>query len=79
MSRLLLCVSIRRCDPEEYEGPFPFSEPETRAVKCLVEANQFKCAVNLHSFGNIWVHPFNCCPDEVLPDDVLNIYHELKL
>jgi len=52
--------SSKPCD-EDYRGPSPFSEPETQAVKLLVEkmAGSIKMAFNFHAFGNLFIHPFN--------------------
>ncbi|MEL6987435.1 MAG: M14 family metallopeptidase, partial [Bacteroidota bacterium] len=43
---------------EVYRGTEAFSEPETQAVKDLCEANNFKIALNYHSFGNLLIHPW---------------------
>ena len=34
-----------------YPGPYAYSEPETRAIKDLIERNHFTVAVSFHSFG----------------------------
>jgi len=45
---------------EVYRGEAPFSEPETQAVRKLVEENpQIISAMNFHCYGNLWVKPFN--------------------
>jgi hypothetical protein len=36
---------------EDYRGPSPFSEPESRAVRDLVAAQRPQVAINWHSFG----------------------------
>jgi len=46
----------------DYEGPHPFSEPETIAMKRFVEANNFKVAFNYHSFGKEVYIPYSCKP-----------------
>lgn len=46
------------CD-EIYRGQYAFSEPETRAIKDLVENNNIQAAMNFHSWGNLWITPFN--------------------
>lgn len=46
------------CD-EIYRGKYPFSEPETRAIKELVENNKVSTFINLHSYGNLWLEPFS--------------------
>eukprot|EP00921_Rhytidocystis_pertsovi_P008497 GHVQ01013926.1.p1 GENE.GHVQ01013926.1~~GHVQ01013926.1.p1 ORF type:complete len:1012 (+),score=90.15 GHVQ01013926.1:444-3479(+) len=78
------------CDPEEYEGPHPFSEPETQAIKALVEqyvspslegvnlVDSFKVAMNLHSFGGFWTHPWNCCKGKKLPGLPEIFFNELR-
>jgi hypothetical protein len=42
-----------------------FSEPETQAIKSLVEryGSQIKIALNFHAFGNIWIIPFSSSSD----------------
>jgi hypothetical protein len=45
---------------DDYRGPWAFSEPETQAMRNFI--NQWptiKIAVNLHAFGNLFIHPFN--------------------
>ncbi len=41
-----------------YAGDHPFSEPETNALKLLVEEGNFKGAIAFHSFGNVIYMPF---------------------
>eukprot|EP01054_Gregarina_sp_Poly1_P007831 Gregarina_sp_Poly_1__7830@NODE_443_length_8344_cov_221_121421_g361_i0_p3_GENE_NODE_443_length_8344_cov_221_121421_g361_i0NODE_443_length_8344_cov_221_121421_g361_i0_p3_ORF_typecomplete_len621_score78_26Peptidase_M14/PF00246_24/4_8e38AstE_AspA/PF04952_14/0_00077_NODE_443_length_8344_cov_221_121421_g361_i047866648 len=67
-----------RCDAEEYEGPFAFSEPETRTVKRLAEILRPKVALNFHAFGNLWTHPFNCCPKKEFREGDAAIFKEIK-
>lgn len=69
---------------ETYRGPSAFSEPETRAVKYFVESQtNIVSAMNFHSFGNIWIHPFNYMrtksgyPDHLDPE-VVNFYERFK-
>ena len=40
-----------------YRGPYPFSEPETKAMKYLCELKEFKTTLNYHSFGNVLITP----------------------
>jgi carboxypeptidase T len=53
-----------------YRGPYPYSENETRAVKKLVEANNFKISLSYHSYSEIilfpWCHTTQKTPDEDL-------------
>lgn len=46
---------------ETFRGPTAFSEPETSAIRDLVEkqGGLISSAMNFHSYGNIWIHPFN--------------------
>jgi hypothetical protein len=52
-----------------YRGTAPFSEPETEAIKNLVESKSFKTALNIHTYGNSVFFPFSYltteCPDSV--------------
>eukprot|EP01056_Protomagalhaensia_sp_Gyna25_P000572 Protomagalhaensia_sp_Gyna_25__571@NODE_126_length_5040_cov_41_993801_g99_i0_p1_GENE_NODE_126_length_5040_cov_41_993801_g99_i0NODE_126_length_5040_cov_41_993801_g99_i0_p1_ORF_typecomplete_len610_score107_88Peptidase_M14/PF00246_24/1_3e42AstE_AspA/PF04952_14/0_05_NODE_126_length_5040_cov_41_993801_g99_i06012430 len=73
------------CNKEEYEGSFAFSEPETRAVRRVAVHVKPRVALNFHSYGDLWTHPYNCCPkkrfnaeDQALFDEIkasLNITH----
>lgn len=40
-----------------YPGTSAFSEPESQAIKWLVEQTGFKTAFNAHSYGEILLHP----------------------
>ena len=42
---------------EVYRGDAPFSEPETQAVKYLVENHEFRLALNYHAWGNFFIYP----------------------
>lgn len=45
---------------EDYRGPHPFSEPETRAVRdFLIQQDKVKFAINFHAYGNLMIQPFN--------------------
>eukprot|EP00928_Gymnodinium_smaydae_P038903 TRINITY_DN26716_c0_g2_i2.p1 TRINITY_DN26716_c0_g2~~TRINITY_DN26716_c0_g2_i2.p1 ORF type:complete len:702 (+),score=90.69 TRINITY_DN26716_c0_g2_i2:123-2228(+) len=69
------------CD-EEYGGTEPFSEPETRAIRDVVNQHDFRAAVNFHSFGSMLTHPFNWAPtarEAALPvADDNTIYREIQ-
>jgi len=44
---------------EIYRGAAPFSEPETQAVKFLVEkSGKIVSAMNFHAYGNLWITPY---------------------
>jgi Zinc carboxypeptidase len=46
---------------EDYRGAYPFSEPETAAVRDFVELKKSSLfmAFNFHSYGNLLIYPFN--------------------
>ncbi|KAK9174228.1 Zinc carboxypeptidase family protein [Cryptosporidium meleagridis] len=70
---------VSKCDPQEYSGEYPFSEPETRAIRDLVNnVKSFVTAVNLHTFGDLWTIPWNCCKNKDLSENIASIYNELK-
>lgn len=49
----------KQCSDETH-GDHPFSEPETRAVRDLINRYpSIVSALNLHAYGNLWVHPYN--------------------
>ncbi|KAG6963434.1 hypothetical protein JG687_00006560 [Phytophthora cactorum] len=47
---------------DDYNGPRAFSEPETQAVRSIVERNtsDFSVALNYHSYGKYFNLPFAC-------------------
>lgn len=49
-------------------GPSPFSEPETQAIKWLCENNEFKFAMNAHTYGNLLLFPFGYANNAPTPD-----------
>jgi carboxypeptidase T len=51
-----------------YRGTSAFSEPETRAVKALCEAHQFKMTLNYHTFGNLLIYPWGYIGNLYTPD-----------
>lgn len=69
---------------ETFRGPFAFSEPETQAVKALVVGEpEITSAMNFHTYGNMWVHPFSYQTEEgKYPDHfdptLLNFYEQFK-
>ncbi|MBN2683568.1 MAG: immune inhibitor A [Bacteroidales bacterium] len=52
-----------------HRGDFAFSEPETQAMKYLIENNNFKIALNWHSYGNYLIYPYNYDSDFV-PENI---------
>ena len=53
---------------EAFSGPYPFSEPETRAMRDFIFAKveQLKFVYNFHAYGNMFVTPFNSLKDNIL-------------
>jgi len=54
--------SLKDTNPcaETFRGKTAFSEPETQAVRNLVNRYpNIVSAMNFHSYGNMWIHPFN--------------------
>jgi hypothetical protein len=53
---------------EIYKGPSPFSEPETQAIRDLVQQHSFKYAIDFHSGTELILYPWgatrNPPPDE---------------
>jgi carboxypeptidase T len=43
---------------QTYRGKEGFSEPETQAIRQLCLDNDFKIALNYHTFGNYLIHPW---------------------
>jgi len=45
---------------EEFRGSRPFSEPETMAIKGLIERfDRIVSAMNFHAYGGLWIFPAN--------------------
>jgi len=55
---------------EAFSGPFPFSEPETRAMRDFLFENveQVKFVYNFHAYGNMFVTPFNSMKENILDE-----------
>lgn len=64
---------------EEYSGELAFSEPETLAIKYLVEKYIFASALNFHSYGDILTYPNNFDSAIVLPLPHAQWYGEIAL
>ena len=50
--------SSSRTTSETYRGTGPFSEPETQALRALVENHKFVAALNYHSYGRMLLIPW---------------------
>ncbi|MFQ6089479.1 MAG: M14 family metallopeptidase [Candidatus Methanofastidiosia archaeon] len=55
-------------DGQTYRGPSPFSEPETQAIKNLVESREFSISISFHSGISIILFPWGYVAKNT-PDD----------
>ena len=55
---------------ESFSGPFPFSEPETQAMRDFIfkHVNEIKFVYNFHAYGNMYVTPFNALAGNFIQD-----------
>ncbi|MBI3929567.1 MAG: hypothetical protein HY319_28760 [Armatimonadetes bacterium] len=59
-------------------GPYPLSEPETRAVADFFRTHpNLCCSVSCHTFGGLILRPYSSYPDDRLPPEDLVLYSEL--
>jgi carboxypeptidase T len=56
-----------------YRGPAPFSEPESRAVRDLVEAHDFLALISYHNYSQIILYPWGYI-EQRAPQDALLEY-----
>ena len=71
------------CD-EQYRGDGPFSEPETQAMKAFFDDHpDIKVVINLHSWGNLLITPYNWDPNpanlDLMNDPYAPVYEDLHL
>ena len=52
-----------------YAGDGPFSESENRAIRYFVESNNFKVALNNHTYGNLLLYPYGYDYNQTTEDD----------
>ena len=52
-----------------YAGDGPFSESENRAIRYFVESNNFKIALNNHTYGNLLLYPYGYDYNQITEDD----------
>lgn len=53
---------------ETYQGPTPFSEPETQAVRDLMAAHHFVAGISYHTYGELVLYPYGYSDGIVAPD-----------
>ncbi len=56
---------------QDYRGPGPFSEPETRNIRKLVARRQVVTLITNHTFSNLVLHPPGLQSQGLPPDDKL--------
>ena len=56
---------------QTYRGPYPFSEPETQAIKNLFEQKNFKVVVSYHSYSQIILYPWGYTKEPSPLNDLL--------
>jgi carboxypeptidase T len=61
---------------ETYPGTAPFSEPENQAIKYFVETNNFKIALNAHTYSNLLLYPYGYADNVFSPEETL--YNKLS-
>ena len=50
---------------EDYRGEYPFSEPETAAIKRYLDSHpNVVSGINIHTYGNTWIYPYNFIADK---------------
>ena len=60
---------------EDYRGEFPFSEPETKAMKDFVDSHpDIKIVHNYHTWGNLIITAFNCYSSKESENLIRNKY-----
>ncbi len=69
----LLRSSADPCHPN-FGGPEPFSEPETRAIRdfLLARLPRLNAYVSLHTYGQIWIHPYGHAKN-TYPNDIQDL------
>ena len=54
---------------DTYAGDGPFSEAENRAIRYFIESNNFKIALNNHTYGNLLLYPYGYDYNQPTPDN----------
>ena len=53
---------------ETYHGPEAFSEPNTQAIKALIDAHKFVAGISYHSYSELVLFPLGYANNTVAPD-----------
>lgn len=72
----------RKCE-EDYRGEEAFSEPETRAVRDFIlnPKRNIKIAINFHTWGNLFIIPFNYDDQwnhEMINTPIYKMYEDIR-
>jgi hypothetical protein len=62
---------------ETYRGPSAFSEPEIQNIQNFCEDNEFRLALNYHSYANLLLYPWGYIPDLCPDDDIFSAFGEI--
>lgn len=63
---------------EQGSGPYPLSEPETRAIVHFITSHpNISCAITYHTFSGAILRPYGDKPDDAMPIDDLWTYKEI--
>lgn len=55
-------------EDDTYHGTEPFSEPEIKAIKELVESNYFQAGISYHSYSELVLYPYGYAYNVPTPD-----------
>ncbi len=55
---------------DTYRGPVAFSEPEIQNIRDLCETNEFRLALNYHSYANQLLYPWGYTPELCADDEI---------
>lgn len=55
-----------------YRGTAPFSEPETQIIRDFIVENDFRLAINYHTYSNFLLYPW-CWQTQITPDSTLQL------
>eukprot|EP00397_Hematodinium_sp_SG-2012_P017177 GEMP01017553.1.p1 GENE.GEMP01017553.1~~GEMP01017553.1.p1 ORF type:complete len:570 (+),score=82.51 GEMP01017553.1:490-2199(+) len=61
---------------ETYRGAKPFSEPETQALKSVVEHHKFKVSYTIHGYGQMLLRPGGAFV--LVPDNHVKVFDEFQ-
>ena len=71
-------MCVQKHESEEYGGPKPFSEPESRIVRLIAESAPLRAFVNIHSGEYALYVPWDSKPEYAPQLTVKPTCHRLK-